>query len=69
MAVQKKSKIDMVKTETPKELVTVELIGNYAMLQGEHTLFYGKSYIEFIDGIAVVTSTTADELRKLGQVK
>lgn len=59
----------MVKTEDKPTLIPVELIGSPNELLGEHNLFHGKTVISFIDGKATILSTTADELRKLGQVK
>ena len=64
-----KAKINMVKTEEQPTMVTVELIGSHTELQGEHTLFHGKSYIAFFDGKATIPSTMAEQLRKLGTVK
>lgn len=64
-----KTKVDMVKITEQPTLVTVELIGTPNKLLGEHNLFHGMTVISFIDGKATILSTTADELRKLGQVK
>lgn len=64
-----KTKVDMVKTPDKPTLVPVELIGTPNELLGEHNLFHGGQVISFIDGKAIIPSTTADELRKLGQVK
>jgi len=63
-----KTKVNMVKSEE-QTLVIVELIGTFNELIGEHTLFHSNFHITFINGSAEVTSTTADQLRKLGMVK
>ena len=60
-----KTKTNMVKST----LETIELVGNPNEIIGEHTLFYKKNIIVFINGKAKVSSDTASDLRKLGLVK
>ena len=60
-----KTKTNMVKST----LETIELVGNPNEIIGEHTLFYKKNIITFINGKAKVSSDTALDLRKLVLVK
>ncbi len=36
---------------------------------GTHTIFHGGAAINFVNGVATVLETVANELRALGQVK
>lgn len=60
-----KTKVTMVKATVE----TVELIGTFNELLGEHTIFHGSSLVSFVDGVAVVSVLVAEDLRKQGLVK